>query len=306
MIATLAGENSFGLSSALRELIRQFVERHGDMALEQLDGETADFARMQEALTSAPFLADKKLVVLRTPGANKQFTEHVENLLNDVPESTDVVIVEPKLDKRLAYYKFLKKQTAFREFPDLDERSLAAWLVDTAKAGNATLSTGDANYLVERVGANQQLLASELEKLMLYNPAITRETIDAMTERSPQSSIFELLEAAFGGRKARVAELYEEQRQQKVDPLQIIAMLSWQLHILTVIANAGGRSADDVAREAKLNPFVVRKSQGTACRLGAARLKAMISDLLEIDTKARRTRLDLDEALLFYLLTLSE
>src|SRR3954463_24836 len=101
MIVTLSGENSFALQQELRKLADAFLAEHGDMALERVDGEEAEFVRIQEALTSLPFLSNKKMVVLRSPSANKKFVEEAETLLAEVPETTDVVIVEPKLDKRL-------------------------------------------------------------------------------------------------------------------------------------------------------------------------------------------------------------
>ena len=111
MITTLAGENSFGLQRELRQIVDTFVAEQGDLGLERLDGQEVSLDRISEALTSLPFLANKKLVVLRAPSANKQFTEQAEQMLSDIPETTDVIIVEPKLDKRLSYYKFLKKAT---------------------------------------------------------------------------------------------------------------------------------------------------------------------------------------------------
>src|SRR5207302_5372047 len=103
------------------------------------------------------------------------------------------------------------------------------WLSETAKARNATLNPSDASYLVERVGLNQQLLANELDKLLLYNPQITRSSIDQLTDPTPQSTVFQLLEAAFAGRTKQALDLYAEQRGLKVEPQQIIAMLAWQL-----------------------------------------------------------------------------
>jgi DNA polymerase-3 subunit delta len=244
------------------------------------------------------------LVVLRSPSANKQFVEKAEDVLNDVSESTDVIVVEPKLDKRLSYYKFLKKSTDFRDFPPLDNRALAKWLADAAKEQGGTLSPADANYLVERVGADQQLLSNELEKLLLYDRKVSRANIDLMTDQTLQSKIFDLLDAAFAGNKPRALKLYDEQRAQKVDPLQIIAMLSWQLHILALLVHAGDRSADTVAREAKVSPYTVKKSSGVARKLSKRDIKRYVADLLAIDTRARREAIDLDEALRLYLLSL--
>jgi DNA polymerase-3 subunit delta len=304
MIITLTGENWFGLSSALKKLVAEFLREHGDMAVEQLDGETADVARINEALQSAPFLASKKLVVLRSASANKQFTEEAEKLLTDVSDATDVILVEQKLDKRLSYYKFLKKATDFREFAVLDERAAARWLADTAKERGGVLSPVDALYLVDRVGIDQQLLANELEKLLLYNSRITKESINLLTDQNVQSTIFQLLDAAFAGNKKRAMQLYEEQRAQKVDPLAIIAMLTWQLHILALLVHARNRSADEIAHEAKVSPYTVKKSQNVARKLSRDEMKRYVADLLDIDKRARREAVDLDEALQLYLLEL--
>lgn len=302
---TLTGENSFALQDELRKLTGAFIAKHGDLALERLDGETADAARILEALHGLPFLADRKMVVLRALSTNKQLQEQTEQLFSEIPGTTDVILVEPKLDKRLAYYKFLKKNTDFRDFPELDQNGLARWLVDTAKDRGGSLGSGDARYLVERVGANQQLLSNELDKLLLNSSHITRQTIDLLTDSTPQSTIFQLLEAAFAGNARQALRLYSEQRTLNVEPVQIIAMLAWQLHVLAVIKTGGDRTADVIAREAKLNPFVVRKSQAIARSLTLAKLKELISELLKIDIRAKSTNIDPDEALQHYLLNLA-
>ncbi|MGI0133755.1 MAG: DNA polymerase III subunit delta, partial [Candidatus Micrarchaeaceae archaeon] len=276
------------------------------MALERLDGETASFERIQESLQSIPFLADRKLVVLRTPGVNKQFIECAERLFKELPGTTDVLVVEPKPDKRGSYYKLLKKTGDLRGFTEPDEAGMGPWLVATVKAAGGSVSAADARYLVERVGSNQQLLAHELEKLLLYAPSISRNTIELLTDQTPQGSIFELLEAAFSGNTAKALKLYTDQRTQKIDTAQIIAMLTWQLRVLALLKAAAGRSPQDIASAAKLSPFVVRKAQPIASRLSMGRLKQLVADLLAIDARSKRERIDVDEALQNYLLYLAE
>jgi DNA polymerase-3 subunit delta len=305
MIVSLVGENSFGLQRELRARLAAFVAEHGDLALERVDGEEASIERITEVLTSLPFFAAKKLVVLRGASKNKQWLEQAEQLLGDIPESTDVIITESKLDKRLSYYKYLKSKTDFKAYDELDLGGLTNWLMASAKEQGGTLSGNDARYLVERIGLNQQLLANELEKLLIYDPKITRSTIAVLTDATPQSTIFELLESAFAGNTKKALQIYAEQRALKVEAPQIIAMLAWQLHILAVIKTSGERSADDIARDAKLSPFVVKKSQGIARRISLADLKQQIKTLLTIDLRSKRTNLDTDEALQHFLLTLA-
>jgi DNA polymerase-3 subunit delta len=305
MISVLTGENSFALERALHARTAEFVETYGDLALERIDGQEAEYEKMRDALTSLPFLASRKLVVLREPGANKDFVAAIESLVSEIPETTEVVIVEAKPDKRTAYYKFLRSQKDFQEFPELDGNDLAGWLTKEAKNRGGELSLGDARLLVERLGTDQQLLANELEKLLLYEPKVSRASIEQLTTASPQSTIFQLLETAFAGNGRRTLQLYAEQRSLKVEPAQIIAMLTWQLHVLAIIKTAGERSAEQIAKEARINPYVVRKSQAIARSLSAAQLKQQIASLLSIDMRSKRTNLDADEALQNYLLELA-
>lgn len=309
MITTLAGTNTFLLQYELRKLVDGFLANNDNLALERIDGEEADLAHIQEAVTSLPFLSDKKLVVLRAPSANKQFVEQAEQLLEQVYDTTDLIIVEPKIDKRSSYYKLLKKSANYHEFTELDGNGLAAWLVRVAKENGGIISSNDARYLVERVGANQQMLSGELDKLLLYESQyegrVSRESIDLLTDRTPQSTIFQLLETAFAGNVRQTFALYEEQRALKVEPQQIVAMLAWQLHILALIKTAGQRNPADIAKDAKISPYVVQKSAAIVRNLTLVRLKELIGDLLAIDSKSKRSNLDVDEALQNYLLKLS-
>jgi DNA polymerase III subunit delta len=304
MVITLTGTNNFLLKAELRRLVDGFVAEHTDMGLERLDGEEVEYDRMREALESLPFLAPRKLVVLLGPSTNKQFTENAERLLSNLPEITDVIIVEPKLDKRLGYTKYLQKHTEYKSFEELDENGLSRWLVEQATTAGGSLGLGDARYLVERAGGQQQKLAQELKKLLMYSPQITRQTIDLLTEPTPHSTTFDLLDAAFSGKRARVMQLYDEQRQAKVEPQQILALVAWQLHVLAVIKAAGGRDAGAVAKEARLNPFVVRKSQAVARNLSGPRLKQLIHEALVLDTRLKSEPLDADDALRHYLMRL--
>jgi DNA polymerase-3 subunit delta len=303
-VITITGANDFMRSSEIRKLVSGFVAQYSELALERIDGEEVTFERIREALTSLPFLTNKKMVVLNRPSANTQFVEQAEALLAALPSTTELLLVEPKFDKRGSLYKLLKKQSDFREYNQLEGSQLTTWLIGRAKANGATISSADARYLAERVGQNQQLLSNELDKLALYQPAITRQTIDELTEKAPQSTIFELIEAAFAGKRQRALELYDEQRRLKVEPIQIIAMLAWQLHVLALVCVGEGRSVEAIAKEAKLNTFTVNKTQRLASRLSLGVVRQNVDRLATIDQRSKREALDLDEALRNYILQL--
>jgi len=306
MIVVLTGANNFLLRKQLREQVNAFVDEHGDLALERLDGETVDFNRVHEALSSVPFLSSKKMVILSDASSNKALTEHIDELLASADETTDFIIVEAKLDKRSVYYKSLKKQKNYNEYVEPDDYSLVKWLNEEAKARGGDLSTADARSIVDRVGSNQQLLSNELEKLILYRPKIDSEVISLLIEPSPRSTVFDMLEAAFNGRTKRALELYGEQRQLRKDPQAMIALIAWQIHILALIKVAGQRSPGEIAKEGRVNPFVVNKSISIAKRLSTQQIKDLIHETLLLDIALKSQPIDADSALKNLLLKISK
>ncbi|QQS20297.1 DNA polymerase III subunit delta [Candidatus Saccharibacteria bacterium] len=306
MITTLTGENEVERAAELRRRVADFEKEYGDMAVERVDGEEASYDRMCEAVQSLPFLVSRKLVVLRAPSANSEFTDKFEDFLNAAADTNDVIIIEPKLDKRFGYYKRLKKLTEFREFPVLDANGLVRFAVRYTKEQGGTLTTNDANLLVERVGISQISLQNEIDKLLTYSTNVTKESIELLTEKTPQSSIFDLVDAAFRGDKKRTMAMYAEQRALKVDPKQIVGMLAWQLHVLALVKTAKNRSADDIAREAKLNPYVVRKTQHLSQNLSLVRLKQLVTMLREFDIRMKTEGVMPDDLMRYYLIQLAE
>lgn len=304
MIITIAGNNSFAMRRSLDSRVLEFVKKHGDLALEKFDGEEDEAQAIIDALQSLPFLAQRKLVVIRNGGANKEFAEQIEQIISSIGESTDVVFYEPQMDKRTAYFKVLKSQTSFEGFNELDPQSLVGWVIKVANFQGGTLEIRDANYLVERVGTNQSLLAGELNKLLIYKPKITRLNIDLLTEPTPQSKVFDLLDAAFAGHKEQALKLYEDQRAQKVEPQAILAMIAWQLQQIAITKHTGSRLITEVSRDSGMKEYPLRKAKNLADKISDNDLKSMVSEALDIDWRGKTTGLDMDEALKTYIVSL--
>jgi DNA polymerase III subunit delta len=304
MIITLTGSNFYSLKQRLDELSGKFVEEYGELALERIDAQEADSQAVLDAVQSLPFLASRKMVIVRSLSSNKTASEQIEQIIDSAGNSTDLVFYEPAPDKRTTYFKVLKSRTQLEEFNEMDSHSLAKWLVEEAKKQDSELGLADANYLVERVGANQEQLANELEKLITYEPKVTRASIELLTEKTPQSKVFDLRDAAFAGNKKKALEFYAEQRAQKVEPQAIMAMIAWQLKLLVLAKTAGKRTNQQIAKDAGLSPYPVMKAQNLAAKIDKTRLEQMVAKALEIDEKGKSTGIDLDEALKTYIVTL--
>ena len=295
MITTLIGQNGFLLQQHVRQLRNDFVTSYGDLALETVDVSDYEVGKVLDILGALPFLSPKRMVFLEGLAANKPAAEQIEALLDSVSDVTDLILVEPKIDKRSVLYKTLKKKTDLHEFAEIDARDAPRWLVMEAKKHGGILTLADANYIVSRVGAGQQLLASELNKLLLYNNHVTRESINELTEQAPLSNIFDLIEAAFAGNMKRALSLYDDQRAQNVDALAIEALFVWQLHILLLMKTAGQKSSDAIASDAGISPYVAKKSARLCDMRTLAQLKDYVSRLAEVEYAIKTTAVDADE-----------
>ena len=291
------GENSLEKEAAANEFINNFIATHGSMAVDKFAGEELETSILSNAITTIPFLSERRLVVVRNLGTNKLLAESIETIIGNIADTTDLVIIESKIDKRSKYLATIKKMTDVREFAALDGEKLVEFAIDKAKNLKVNISRSDAAYLIDRVGQNQQLVASELEKLSLYDFVITRQNIDLLTTISPTSSIFNLIDSAFSGDISRAIELYDEQRVQGFEPLNILGMLGWQLHILALVKSAGNKSAADIASEAKLSPFIVRKTQTIIKRISYAKLQVLIKQTINIDKQLKTSTIDADLAI---------
>lgn len=304
MIRVLTGSNDFMRSHALHELMAQFTNAHGDFGVETIEAGNVEFRRLLESVSSLPFLAPRRMIILLEPGSSKTLNDTIDDLLNAVSETTDLILVERKFDKRSVLYKTLKKRADVSEFNELDERTLPTWLFNEAKNRGGNISESDARYLVTRIGLGQLNASNELDKLLLYNPKVSRETIDLLTEKLPQSTVFELIEAAFSGNHKRAIELYQEQRKQQVEPQAIMGMIAWQVHAIALVKANEKLGSEDIARAAKMSPFVVRKTLQITSKMSLKEMKELLLNTLKLDTRLKSDATDADEALQHYLLTI--
>jgi DNA polymerase-3 subunit delta len=304
-VTILAGENWLAIKQELNKQLEAFIKKYGDLGVEKIDAAEKEIDAVTQSIETAPFLAPKKLCIISNLSANKELADKIEQILSFDAEHTEVILVEGKLDKRSAYYKAIKKHAGFKEFNQLDEQETLNWLVGEAKRLGGSLSRSDAQYIYSRVGGNQSRLSGELKKLVDYDESISKNSINELTEPTPSSTVFDLLNAAFSGNKKLTLRLYSDQRLQKVEPQKIIAMIGWQMHLIALVESAKDVTPEDLAKQASANPFVIRKTGSIANKLDRPWIRKILTDLAETDQMLKTTSVDPDDAVKNLLLSLS-
>ncbi len=296
-IITLTGDNDYQIIEQLNKLEQNFRGQYGEMGVERIDAEEIETAEFVARISARGLFTQKRFIAVRGMSKNKLLSEKIEQIIDSLGDDIELVLIEPNADKRSRLYKFLLKHTDCRQFTKPDEQGSAAWVEGYVLENGGKISHQTAVHLVERLTPDQLLLKNELDKLLQYQLVIDRDTIDLLTEPSPQSNVFNLLDAAFAGDGVRTTKLYHELREQNIDPLRIMGMIGWQLNVLAITSAAGKRDVTTIAKDSGLNPYTIRKSQQVAKRLGSKKLKVLLTRTVELEYELKTKTMDADAAL---------
>ncbi len=298
MVVVLTGSNAYLLQDYLHKLIDDFTEKYGD-SIERFDGaELTSSDSILDAVRSVSFLDPRKMVIVRDFAQNKDILDKIESVVEQTAETTNLVLIDPKLDKRTAAFKYLKSSCDVKSFDEKLPYELENWVKEEAKNLGVTIGGPEARYLVERVGLNQQLIAQELTKMSISSKVITRNLIDELVDATPQSKVFDMLGALFIGDGKKAFELYKDQRAQGEEPQKLLAMITWQLQQLTLAVFSEIKSVEAM-KSLGMSPYSAQKALQMAEHISRSDLKFYIRELAEIDMQSK-TSADVESALAVY------
>ena len=282
-------------------LIADFLADNDLLALEDIDIENnpLELSDLLGLLAMASLFNPRKLVILRNLDSKSDLSSQIDLILSKVVEGTSLVLVEHKLDKKTKYGKFLRNHPGFEEYQPYKGLELENWLIRQAEECQSQLSRQTASYLVQRTGPENLILASEIQKLRVH-PVITKELIDDLVVPSHSSQVFDLLDALMRGQIGGALRLYNDQRQQKNEPLSILGLFVWQLRILLIVKKNEKNTAGAIS-EFNISEFVLRKAQSLVKGMNLARLGALIGLCYETDRRIRYEFINPDEAMLFFI-----
>ena len=288
MITLLTGDNTFAVSDTLNTLLKQTRDVLGAGAITVVDANELNLADLPQLLFGASLFASERLIVIRDAASNKIVWEKLAELLAEVGEQTSVILVAPNADKRTKTYKWLQKNAKVHESRDLSDAELIQWLKTEANHAGIDIKPDVARYLIDYVGIDQWRLGQELEKLVLSGKTPTAELVRELVEPNPQASAFQLLDAVMAGNSKQI-EQYLKTIQGSEDPYRFFGLLSNQVYALLVCAAAGNRDAAIVAKDSGVHPFVIRKLQPIARRLGVKQRQTIVDTLADLDRQLKST-----------------
>ena len=278
MITVLTGDNDFEISRAVDSIVAGF-----EGTAERIDGTELELRQLPDLFMGTTLFASKRLVIIKELSLNKTIWADLADWLPRVTNDVQLVLVEPKLDKRTKTYKVLQKAADIREFSlwtDRDVAEAGTWAIHEAKRLGFTLDTKSAQALLARVGLDQWLLSQALEKLA-FADEVNEETVMELVDANPTENVFNLLETALKGNVEGVSEMIATLSLGE-DPYRLFGLLSGQAFQLATLAVSEKPSAE-VAKDLGAHPFALSKLSAHARKRGRSGARKIIAAFTEAD-----------------------
>lgn len=219
----VCGDDDFSVKQRARKIYEEWCAELGGMDHEVVDGSALNSSealqkvgRLLEALNTLPFFGGAKAVWFqncsflgedRTGGSaavTAALADLAETLKNFRWQGVRLLISATKPDKRRVFYKTVEKLGTVETFVALsqDDKDWAGKAESEAlrllRESSREIDDAALSELVNRTGPNLRLLASEVEKLVLFTtgrPAITVDDVARIVSRQKHARAFALAEA---------------------------------------------------------------------------------------------------------------
>ena len=221
-VYVISGKDTSLTAGKCRALTEKLLgDSQKETALLSVDADKAQPADVFDELRTLPFLADKRLVVIKS--ADKFVSAHRDKLLNyfDNPSGSGILILT--VSSWSARTRLAKKLPSIGEHISMDppKRSqLPGKMSDYARSRyGKVLSMNSARLLVELSGDSLAVLCSDVDKLALYcgpEKEITVSHIEKLISNNRFYNVFAVIDAASAGNVAgavdRIRSMFAEDK----------------------------------------------------------------------------------------------
>ena len=245
--------------------------------------------RVLEEILAAPFLAEKRLVMLKgvPAAASEEGGEEEKSLaeaLDHLPETTILILVGYHPDKRKTLYKKLLAVAEVEEFNDWTAPSIKKWIKSKIDLDDDTI-----DYLIATVGSDLYRLDSEIAKLSVYGGPITPKEVNLLVTPTLSNSVFDFTDAISQQDHRKALRLFSGLRQQGESIFAIFPMIVRNFRILLLYKNKllAGQDRRTIMADLKIPPFVASKVHSQADNYSLEVLQQCYNCLLEIDVQVK-------------------
>lgn len=303
----LSGQDDFSLAQALEEIKKGM----GDQAIlsastTTLEGQQVTLDQLRTVCETVPFLAGKRLVIIKgllerfeprgRPSRQKKNTRTNQQdeyksfsaYIGKIPDSTVLVLIEGRITNNNPLLRELAAKAVVKSFPLLRDTQLRQWIQRRVTEEGSSIAPRAADLLTKLVGSNLWIMASEINKLVLFTSGRRIEEADVKTVVSyaQQTSVFAMVDAIVEFKAELAEQLLQQLLQRGAAPAYLLSMLSRQVQMIVRARELRKQGEPEIEIKNRLgltSDFALRKTLEQASRYSLPRLKEVYHHLLEAD-----------------------
>lgn len=308
MIQFLYGENSYLIKKELDKIEQDFLKSDSSaMNLQKIYGEDITWPIFIQAVNAMPFLADKRLVIIKNLQLDnkdveikQKIADHIhrfstqmgtdkKNITNKTicKDSTDIVFVEMgPPDKRTKIFKTLFKEAECIEYKNLQGSALNNWIKEEFEARGMNIGQSQLQTLAFECGGDMYKTLNEIEKISLYIKSQKRKIVEdqdisKLVKVGFNPDIFQFIEAIVKKESKQALRLWFEFMQNNESAHRILSMITYQFRTMIIIKEAAtqGFASHQISKETGLHPFVVQKTLPLVQKYDIKKLVSMYDQL---------------------------
>lgn len=258
------------------------------------------------AAETLPFLADKRLVVVREHPAlsgKAEAEERLTDYLAHVPDSCVMVFLcRGKADARKKLYRAIQKHGAVVTFSPLSDAELNAWIIKSFHALGKRCAPQTASLLAFTVGNDTAQLRAEMEKISALcgeREDVADEDVRAVATRSIECTVFDMVDAVVAGQEGRAFSLLKDMLLSGSDRIGILAMLLRQYRLLqhVKIMQFEKKPAQEIKQRLGIAPFAAERCIRQAAAYSGREIKQAVDICLDTEYRIKSGRLNQEGAL---------
>ncbi len=300
MIYLFHGEDDFSSFEAAHKQSESLVS--DGLELEVIDADDTSVDQFHRMVGATTLFGANKVVLAKRLLTSSKYADYILDNLDLLIDKPIVIWHQGKVDGRLAVLKHLKQKAKVVEFEGQKDRDIESWVTARAKEMGLKLDYGVASLLVLITAGEKGVLASELEKLSLYDESPVTEDVVRLTSGLEQSGdIWKFLDSLANGNQANAIKEFDRLIRFGQNEQYILAMLNRELWLIAKVKDAeeSGRPVHQLG----MAPFVLQKVQQKARRFSMVQIKKLAFGLMRLDLAIKQGRVDPTDGLLAYLLS---
>jgi DNA polymerase III subunit delta len=287
------GNDTYSSNLKLRTWKDAFEKKHGgDMNIEMLEGKTLNKIDFESAVNSTPFLAEKRLVIVKDfldRGNDEEQKKIADFLEDELPDFTVIAFIEDEMpDRRSSLFKKINKIGNLEEFEQMIGPNLTRWIIKKANEKDLAISPNIAQYIGDSVGSDLWNLNNELDKLKSYSKTnqITEASIDDLMHPNLTSTIFKFTDYLAQKNRKKSISTMNILIESGEEIVKILFMIVRHFRILLQVKDLKDRGLPkgEIIDKLKLHPFVVSTMISQCPNFTQQKLRAIYNALLKLDT----------------------